>query len=386
MSGIMSLNTIAKSGAINPTDVTLSGSLTPKQGRIFVKAIIAAHALLGKVTTDITGKLTKERSGLDTAKGMLTRHKSGTAAPDTNLKKLGKIGCTLDMTKGVELNAKINRDTLEDNQDNSNFEKEQFAAFNTIFSNDLQYLGIVGIADSVEHDAPFEELSKGWFQIAKESDDANKPTSSSDSILMRLKHLVKNAHDDVKGTAAILMSASDYMDYQFEIAEKYKDLATLLSADKKTFMQMPIEECADVPNGEYLLTPLKNMVFGISSKVLRDRWYENKESALCYKFVVHPDYEFDVHKYVTYMTIVPLSITALSASVVVGGTTQKTVQSAAGAGIEGVSVVSNDTDIATVTYASATGVISIKGVATGTTTVTVDDGTSTKTIEVTVTT
>lgn len=381
---VMGLNDIAKSGAINPTDVTMSGALTPKQGKIFVKAIIASHVLLGKVTTDITGKLTKERSGLDTAKGLLTRHKSGTAAPDANLKKLGKIGCKLDMTRGVELNAKINRDTLEDNRDNANFEKEQFAAFNTIFSNDLQYLGIIGNADNDEHDAPFEELAKGWFQVAKDSEDVNNPTTSNASILYRLKHIVKNAHDDVKATAAILMSASDYMDYQFEIAEKYKDLATLLSADKKTFMQMPIEVYSDIPNGEYLLTPLKNMVFGISSKVLRDRWYDNAESALKYKFVVHPDYEFDVKKYVTYMTVVPLVITAYTANTNVGGTTQKTVQSAAGEGVEKVIVTSNDTDIATVTYASGTGIISIKGVAVGTTTVSVDDGTSTKEITVTI--
>lgn len=386
MSGIMRLNNIAKSGALGATDARLSGSLTPKQGRIFVKAIIASHDLLGKVTTDITGKLTKERDGWDTAKGILTRHKSGLKAPDANLKKLGKIGCKLDMTNGVELNAKILDEALEDNQDNPNFEKEQFAAFNTIFSNDLQYLGIIGIADSDDHEADFNKLAKGWFQIARDSENVNKPTSSNDSILMRLKHLVKNAHDDVKGMASILMSASDYMDYQFEIAEKYKDLATLLSADKKTFMQMPIEVSADIENGEYLLTPLKNMIFGISSRVKRSRWYDDDESALKYKFVVFPDYEFDVHKYVTYMTIVPLSITGLNASVAVGGTTQKTIQSAAGTGVEGVSVVSNDTDIATVTYASATGVISIKGVAAGTTTVTVNDGTSTKTIEVTVTT
>lgn len=384
MSEIMSLNTIAKSG-LSAKDATLSGSLTAKQGKIFVSAIVAAHVLLSKVTSDITGKLTKERSGWDAAKGLLTRHKSGEKAPDANLKKLGKIGCTLDMTKGVELNAKILDEAIEDNQDNPNFEKEQFDAFATIFSNDLQYLGIVGTADSDNHEAPFTELAKGWLQIARESENVNKPTSSNDSILMRLKHLAKNAHDDVKSSAAILMSAADYMDYQFEIAEKYKDLATLLKADKKSFMDLPIETTPDFTNGEYLLTPLKNMIFGISSRVKRNRWYDNDESALKYKFVVFPDYEFDVHKYVTLLTIVELTITSYAVSVAEGATSQRTVQSAAGEGIAGVTVVSNDPTVATVVYNSNTGLITITGVAAGTTTVTVDDGTSIKTIDVEVT-
>lgn len=381
---IMKLNDIAKSGSISPTDVVLGGELTPAQGRTFVNAIIKSDALLSKVTTDVTGKLKKVRSGLDIAKGMLTRHVSGTKAPEANLKKLGLVGCTLDMTNGVELNAKINDDTLEDNKHNTSFEKDQFAAFNVAFSNDLLHLGIVGVDDNTAIDAAFIELAKGWIQIAKDSGTVNKASSSNDGILMRLKHLVKNAHDDVKGNAVILMSSSDYMDYQFEIAEKYKDLATLLSADKRSFMQMPIETRPDIANGDYLLSPLKNMIFGISSKVKRTRWYDNDESALKYKFVVYPDYEFDIHKYVTFMTFVELAITSYTANISGTGTTQKTIQTAGGLGRDGVTVVSNDTEIATVTYASNTGVITIKGVVPGTTTVTVDDGTSTKSIAVTV--
>lgn len=381
---ILTLGTILKSG-LKATDVTLSGSLTPKQGKIFVSTIVSSHALLGKVTTDITGKLTKERTGWDAAKGVLSRHKSGTKTPDENTRKLGKIGCKLDMTRGVELHAKILDEALEDNQDNPNFEQEQFAIFTTVFSNDLQYLGIIGESDSDDHTASFKDLAKGWFTIASESANTNKPTSSSDSILYRLKHLVKNAHPDVKSTAAILMSSNDYMDYQFEIAEEYQDVATLLNADKKSFMDMPIETSPDVSDNEYLLTPLKNMIFGISSRVKRNRWYDNDEDALKYKFVVYPDYEFDIHKYVTYMTIVGLDLTALEASVVEAASTTITVTSAAGAGLSGVTAVSSNDAVATATYDSGTGDITITGVAAGVTTVTVDDGTSTKNITVTVT-
>lgn len=381
---ILTLGSIVKSG-LTAKDAALSGNLTPKQGKIFVSAIVASSVLLGKVTTDITGKLTKERSGWDAAKGMLTRHKSGLKAPAANEKKLGKIGCKLDMTRGVELNASILDEAIEDNQDNPAFEQEQFDIFTTLFSNDLLHLGIIGEDDSDEHEAEFKDLAKGWLMIASESDDTNQTTTSNSSILHRLKWLVKNAHEDVMGTASILMNPKDYMDYQFEIAETYKDLSTILNADKKTFMQLPIESIASIPSGDYLLTPLKNMVLGLSSVVKRNRWYENSESALKYKFVVYPDYEFDIHKYVTYMTVEDFELSSLEKTVADGATTTVTVVSAAGDGLDGVTAISKNSDIATATYNSATGVITITGVAEGTTVVTVDDKTSTKDIKVTVT-
>lgn len=380
----LSLAAILK-GGLTPVEATLSGSLTPKQGKTFVEAIVENDGLLKKVTVDITGKLTKERSTWDIAKGVLTRHISGTEAPGANDRKLGKIGCTLDMTKGVELNARINDDTLEDNKDDPTFETNQFNKFTVAFNNDLQLLGIIGENDSEEHGAVFKDLAKGWFTVADASANTKKTKSSSSSMIERLKWLVKNAHDDVKGTATILMSASDYQDYQFELAELTKDLSTLLKADKDSFMAYPIETNADIPNGEYLLTPLKNMVFGISSRVKRDRWYDNAASALRYKFVVYPDYEFDIHKYVTRMGVTELVITSYETSVAVGATSQRTVQSAGGLGIAGVEAISLNTDVATVAYNSATGVITITGEAEGATSVVVDDGSSKKYIAVTVT-
>jgi hypothetical protein len=381
---ILTLGTISKSG-LTPQNATLSGTLTPKQGKIFANAIISSNALLGKVTTDITGKLTKERSGVDGLKGALTRHISGEEAPAANLKKLGKIGCTLNMTKGVELNAKINDDTLEDNQDNPEFETEQFNAFSTIFANDLLYLGIIGESDNENIAAEFKNLAKGWFKVAKESADTKKITSSNSSILERLVFLVQNAHDDALEMSSVLMSRKDYTKYQLEIAKEFKSLATLLKANEKEIMGVPIETNSDITSGEYMLTPLKNLIFGISSRVKRDRWYDSAKSALMYKFVVFPDYEIDIKKYVTHLSVGVFELTSLEKTVAEGATTTVTVTSAAGDGLAGVTAISKDSDIATATYNSETGVITVTGVAEGVTVVTVDDKTSTKEIKVIVT-
>jgi len=371
---------------MTPTSVTLNGTLTPQQARTFIKAIVDRQSILKDVTVDITSKLTKERSTYDIAKGVLNRHVSGTAVPDTAMKKLGKIGCTLDMSKGVSLNARILQDTLNDNKDNPNFEKETFEGFALAFMNDLDYLGIAGNNDNASATAPFEELAKGWVKIASDSENTNKPTSSATKVSDRLVHVVKNLHEDIKGGKAVIyISAVDYDTYQLEVANAYPNSGALVNGGINSFMGYKLKPNENMKSGEYLATIPKNMIFGIANQIERNRWYDNETSSLRYKFVIYLDYEFDIHKYVTYMTFVALTITSYEVAVAVGANSTRTVQSAAGDGISGVTVVSNNPTVATVTYSSETGVITTTGVAEGTTTLIVDDGTSTKTIDVEVT-
>ncbi len=185
---------ILKTGSISATDVTLSGVLTPKQARTFISTIVKKDGLLKEVTVDVTSKLTKERSSFDIGKGVLTRHTSGQKVPDNQMKKLGKIGCTLDMSKGVALNARILDDALEDNKDNPKFEAETFDAFSTTFNNDLAYLGIAGTKDNADANAPFTELAKGWVQIAKSSSDTKIFTTQETTVAGKLKDVVVNLY------------------------------------------------------------------------------------------------------------------------------------------------------------------------------------------------
>ncbi len=301
---ILTLSAISKADT-KPTDVTLSGNLTPQQARTFIKAIVDRQSILKDVTVDITSKLTKERSTYDIAKGVLNRHVSGSAVPAAAMKKLGKIGCTLDMTKGVSLNARILQDTLNDNKDNSDFEKEQFDGFATAFMNDLDYLGIAGTADNAAADAPFNELAKGWMKIAKDSPATIKAATNQASITGRLKVVVQNLNEDVKGgKAEIYINAADYDAYQLEVAESYPNSGALINGGINSFMGYKLKPNSNLSAGEYLATIPKNMVFGISNQIERNRWYDNETSSLRYKFVVYCDYEFDIHKYVTFVEYV----------------------------------------------------------------------------------
>lgn len=288
-----------------PTDITLNGQLTPQQARTFIKAIIDRQSILKTVTVDIASKLTKTRTAYDIGKGVLNRHVSGEPVPTDAMKKLGKIGCTLDMSKAVSLNARILQETINDNKDNPDFEKEQFEGFSIAFTNDLDYLGIAGTADNPAVDAPFIELAKGWVTVAKESTATTKKTTNAVTITERLKVVVQNLHEDVKGgKAEINLSATDYDAYQLEVAESHPNSGALINGGINTFLGYKLNPNSNMESGDYLATIPKNMVFGIATQIERNRWYDNEASALRYKFVVYCDYEFDIHKYVTFVEYV----------------------------------------------------------------------------------
>ncbi len=109
-------------------------------------------------------------------------------------------------------------------------------------------------------------------------------------------------HEDIKGgKATILISSADYDAYQLEVAQAHPNSGALINGGINSFMGYKLRVDENLKEGEFLATILKNMVFGISSQIKRLRWYDNETSCLRYKFVVHPDYEFDIHKYVTYV-------------------------------------------------------------------------------------
>lgn len=286
-----------------PQDVVLNGTLSPEQGRTFIKAIIDRQSLLKDVTVDISSKLTKKRTAYDIAKGVLTRHVSGVAVPDAAMKKLGAIGCSLDMSKGVSLNARILQETINDNKDNPNFDKEQFEGFSLAFTNDLEYLGIAGTADNAAVDAAFIELAKGWVKVASESASTIKVSSDEATIAGRLKVVVQNLNEDVKGGKAVIhLSAGDFDAYQLEVAESYPNSGALVNGGIYSFMGYKLKPSANIEDGVYLATIPQNMVMGIANQIERNRWYDNETSSLRYKFVVYVDFEFDIHKYVTLVT------------------------------------------------------------------------------------
>jgi len=303
----LSLSGILKSTTL-PTDVQLGGVLTPALSSTFIKAIRDNSSFLKKITWDFTNKLTKKRSTPDAIEGVLVRHVAGEAADENQYAKLGVVGAELNMVNTIELNAKIAQETLDDNKDNPMFEKEQSDSFSMTFSNDILYLGMVGIADNTDKTAPFNELAKGWLTIASESTATIKATyplgivDEGEKVATALKVVYDNIDPDVKDNATIILSNQDYYSYVYYIQALHQNTALLKDGELLMFLGVPLEPLKRMPIGTYLATDLRNIILGAVKKVARRRWYNDEESALKYKFGINLDYEFDIHKYVTIVT------------------------------------------------------------------------------------
>ncbi len=305
---IFSLNQILKAGSVVATDVALGGTLTPKQGRAFANAIKDNSALLKAITVDVAGKLTKNRTAIEGLRGQLARHIAGKAVSEANLKKLGVVGAKLNMVNGVVYQLNLTDEVLDDNQDNPGFADEQYNAATMVFSNDLVYLGWVGTDDNDLETAPFAELAKGWLTVAAESANTVKATYAAvandayATVKAALQAVVDNADEDVSDNLTIYLSKKDYNAYVRGVAGEFRALEILKSGELLEFEGRKLSPQIGIPKGVYLGSPEKNLVMGISTQIDRKRWYSNEISSLCYKFVVRPDYEFDIHKYVTIVT------------------------------------------------------------------------------------
>lgn len=309
--GYLGLSGILKAG-ITPENVQLNGTLTPKQGRAFADAIVDNSQLLRIITMDISGKLTKTRSALSVATGLLTRHVPGATLSETQLKKLDIVGSKLDMTNGVTLQFMINDDTLNDNLDNPKFEAEQYAGATKAFSNDIVYLGWIGIADNDLVDAPFNELAKGWLAVAAEDiNDVKKgqyiviADDEGATIEAGLEKLCDIAHEDITDDMDIFLNQKDLSVFRRYISKTYKDMSLLEKGELLEWDGRTLRPQKGIPRGTLLGTPKENMVVGFSKQIDRKRWYDNDRSAIRYKFVVRPDYEFDIKKYVALVTPAP---------------------------------------------------------------------------------
>ncbi|MDY6120425.1 MAG: P2 family phage major capsid protein [Campylobacter sputorum] len=293
------LNEILKA-SMGAIDTTLSGSLTPEQAHNFIDVVKDNSGFLQKINVVKMGRLTKEVDAWDVAKGVLVRVPSGEKPTEEQRKKLGLIGTKLD-AKSVQLFARILQDALEENKHNPKFEEETFNVFSKAFGSDLALLGFVGNSDTYAN--TFETLHKGWLQVAKDASESTKITyaKATESMSNRLKTLVKSINPDIKSDCVILINPADVADYNEELS-KLNSPTHLIEAGAKKILGVPFEETNLIPKGEYLATPLKNLLLGMVLDIRRNRWYDAEERALKYVFDVFVDYEIAIKKWVTYMS------------------------------------------------------------------------------------
>lgn len=282
-------------GNLSPQDFEVSGNLTPINANIMIDTI-KKNNFLSKVQTVKMSKLETEVDAHDIAEGILVRVAEGEDPTNEQLASIKNIGCKLKALP-VQLFANVTKSAVENNAFNKNFDQDTFNKFMRRFSNELVYLGFAGTAAT---GTSFVTLNNGWLDIIKNNADTNKATYAENATISeRLTALVREIHEDVIGESAIIINPKDYQEYLLEIAKDTATASILLNATAKSFLGYPIEVQNKIPQGTYLATPLKNLVFGMCIDIFRAREWNNRKRVIEYTFDVACDYEVVVKKWAT---------------------------------------------------------------------------------------
>ena len=287
--------------AISPSDLAVSGTISPTRAIKFIDLITKNSKLMDKVTVIPMSSLKTDYDVWDMEKGVLVRVAEGSEPTAAKKKKIENAGRTLD-AKAMQLFADVLRSTILNNQHRPNLTAWLDSKFATKFANELVYLGFVGVKDDYSNSA-FENLNKGWIQVAKDESDTKKGTyATDDTMVARLEKLVNNADDDLGDDAKILIHRKDFQKYCIEVGKSTNSAQLLIEAAAQGFAGYGFEVTNNMPSGTYMLTPLKNLVFGMVSEIYRAREFNSRKRAIEYTFDIQADYDIAVPKFVSLLT------------------------------------------------------------------------------------
>lgn len=288
-------------GVIAPEDIAVNGVLTPSQSSKFVDLIQNANEFLKEITVQPMDKLKTNYDVWDIARGILVRVPEGSKPTSRQLKKIKNSGRML-VAQPMQLFATLTKSSILNNRHKPNFAGWLEKKYSTAMANDMAYLGFVGKEDDYSNDN-FENLNKGWIQVAKDDTDTKKVTyAESDTIKDRLDKLVEKADDTMPDNAKIMIHRKDFLKYCSEIGTSTNTSDLIITAAAKGHSGYEFKITNDMPRGEYMLTPLKNLVFGIVAEVGKSREWNGQERAINYTFDVNVDYDIAVPAYVTIAT------------------------------------------------------------------------------------
>ncbi len=287
--------------AIGPSDLAVSGTISPTRATKFIDLIKNNNDLLKKVTVIPMDSIESEYDVWDMERGVLVRVDEGKEPTDTQKKKIQNKGRKLT-AKPMQLFADVLRATILNNQHRPNLAAWLDNRFSIKFGSELSYLGFIGEKDTYSP-KEFKNLNKGWVQIAKDESDTNKTTyAADDTMVARLEKLVDSADNDMPDDAKILIHRKDFIKYCLEVGKSTNTAQLLIDAAASGFAGYGFEVTNNMPSGTYMLTPLQNLVFGMVSNIYRAREWNSRKRAIEYTFDIYADYDIAVPRFVSIAT------------------------------------------------------------------------------------
>lgn len=290
---------LAKS-LIGPTDLANGGTLTPQQAQKLI-SLLWKDGFLSKVTTVRMSKLTRNVDVIDILRRQLVRVAQGEEPTTDDLTKGAEFGCKLTALD-AQLFATLTLDYLKENKDNPQLQKEIETGFNTVLQNDIVDLGFNGIEDDGAgntREEKFLHLNKGWLQVAREADGAQKIAidPATDGWIATLKGVTELQDHRALGSSVYVMNTADADEYGEEINAPVTGHEVQSGSPARRFRGRNIEAHPNFPQGKVLFTPIKNLVYGLHTTIDRNRAYHNRRRALEYTFDMSFDFEIAVKKF-----------------------------------------------------------------------------------------
>jgi hypothetical protein len=233
-------------------------------------------------------KLSKHVSALDIANRVLVSIAEGTEPEDTDKSGVTQSGNTL-VCKNAQMFQTVTFGTIDDNQDNPNFEGDLATMFAKKFQQELEDLSINGTADT---GGTFLNINKGFVQLAIDATSVYDTTSHNGDVLAILGALYGEQETRWLKTSSYIMSPKNYKDFLDAIGQLDTGLAYLITGAVPTYMGRPIIVHDFMPDDHYFFSPVKNFVYGINTDIKRFREVKGTKRCIDYTFDIPCDFQF----------------------------------------------------------------------------------------------
>lgn len=280
---------LIKSGNV-PADYAVGGALTPDIVRNFWTLVVSQNAFLQKVTTVLGKKLTIPLSIYSMDARNLVRVAEGSEPSAGQKADASNVGKTLLLT-AVQLFVDLPFQTLEDNEDNPQFENIIANMIAQSFGNDLLDLATLGDEGS---GVTFLALNDGWIALAKASSDVHSVNTAGDANITASFDKMLAAHPDKwknKSTTKWIVSPTDAETYAKYVAGQDASASILMSGNAFSYLGYGVEVNPYQTDGEYLFGNPKELAVGMNLGMKRYRNVHYRKRVVEYTYDLNVDAE-----------------------------------------------------------------------------------------------
>jgi hypothetical protein len=254
---------------IATSDIASSGKLNADQSNKFIQLVVDNTALKGIVKTETMIAATKDLDTIDLSTRQMTNPTEGTESNSISATFAKRTMTAVEYIYPVDLTYSF----LEDNIERQDFEDSIIELCAKAVALDLEDLSINGDDDSA---TTFIAQNDGYIVIAKAAGHLVDITSPDDRLGYIFPEMLDSMPDKWKANRSalrLLMSSSDYEDYEDEIADRNTALGdmAITTGKKIPFKGVEIVTPPAWPTGEYMMTPVNNLRMGIHREILFEK-------------------------------------------------------------------------------------------------------------------